>query len=71
MRITATEIQGDEGRCKISKVQSLGVGNSWRWSLTCSAEGTDYTSQEIVLVRPGSILRYDSDGAVWEGVRCD
>lgn len=71
MRITKTQLLAYEGKCTISNIENLNVALSWRWSLTCSAEGTDYTSDEIVLVTPGGkIFRYDTDGSVWQGVRC-
>ena len=69
--ITATEVQGYEGRCSIAKVETLGVGNSWRWQLKCSAEGTTFDQDEIVLIdHEGTLIRYHSDGLMFRYVRC-
>lgn len=69
--IVGDEIRGYEGTCTIADQTDLGVGRSWRWTLKCSAEGTEFREDQLAMLTPGDdLIRVRSSGHMTTYKRC-
>lgn len=72
VRITAGAFEGLENRCEIEGVTPLGVGQSWRLDLLCTAAGmTDRAAELFLLAEDGALIRYTEDGFAIRMTRCE
>ncbi|HET7410848.1 MAG TPA: hypothetical protein VFJ13_11680 [Paracoccaceae bacterium] len=72
IRITTEAMHGLGNVCEITNVSPTGVGQSWRFDMSCSGEGMPYrTSEMIMLALDGALIRYTADGVLVRMVRCE